>query len=62
MGRQGRSIVPFPDQVEDRFHGNDKCRGTMHRAQGKQKTIKQEGHNSLCPYKIEEHGFPFAWE
>ena len=24
----------------------------MHRAQGKQKTIKQEGHNSLCPYKI----------
>ncbi len=24
----------------------------MHRAQGKQKKIKQEGHNSLCPYKI----------
>jgi len=26
---------PFPDQVEDRFHGNDKY---------------MEGHNSLCPY------------
>jgi hypothetical protein len=23
----------------------------MHRAQNKQKTIRQEGHNSLCPYK-----------
>jgi hypothetical protein len=23
----------------------------MHRAHGKRKTIKQEGHNSLCPYK-----------
>jgi hypothetical protein len=24
----------------------------MHRAQGKQKKIKQGGHNPLCPYKI----------
>ena len=24
----------------------------MHRAQGKQKTIKQEEHNSLCPLYI----------
>ncbi|MGB6370467.1 MAG: hypothetical protein WBF68_05490 [Atribacterota bacterium] len=31
-------------------YGKDRGRGTMHRAQGKQKTIKQEGHNSLCPY------------
>jgi len=47
------------DRIDSHFHGNDimgcrtdRCRGTMHRAQGKQKTIKQEGHNSLCPYKI----------
>jgi len=28
------------------------CRGTMYRALDKRKTIKQEGHNALCPYKI----------
>jgi len=33
-----------------------KCRGTMHRAQEKQITIKQRGHNSLCPYKIIRNG------
>ena len=27
------------------------CRGTMHRALDKRKTIKQEGHHSWCPYK-----------
>jgi len=31
-------------------------RGTMHRAQEKQITIKQGGHNSLCPYKIISNG------
>ena len=46
--------------MDSHFHGNDKC--TMHRARGKQKTIKKEGHNSLCPYKIKEHGFSFARE
>jgi len=33
-------------------------RGTMHRAHRRQKAIKQEGHNSLCPYrKIEKKAY-----
>jgi len=29
-----------------------KCRGVLHTPKEEQKIIKQEGHNSLCPYKI----------
>jgi len=33
----------FPNQVEDRFYGNDKCRGLIHQASKKIIKITGEG-------------------
>lgn len=42
----------FKDEEPAEKSEDDKCRGTMYRALSEEKTIKQGGHNPLCPYKI----------
>lgn len=55
------------DRIDSHFHGNDimgcrndRCRGTMHRAQGKQKTIKQEGAQFIVPLQNHKNCKPIT--